>query len=51
MLGRFTRVDSLPERVGPVLGESELSGREQVCDGASSSAPGAAGLGRLVWAT
>ncbi len=50
MLGRFTRLDSLPEGVGPVHGDLEFSGRDQVCDGVRSSAPGTGGLGRLAWA-
>jgi hypothetical protein len=44
MLCRFTRLDSLLERVGPVHGDLELSGINQVCNGVKSSAPGTAGL-------
>jgi len=49
MLCQFTRLDSLLKRVGPVHGDLELSGREQVCDGVSNSAPGTAGHCPIAW--
>ena len=50
MLRQLTRLDSLLERVGPVNGDLELSGIDQVCDGARSSALGTAGPCPLAWA-